>query len=59
MMYHYERKSLITDPRSSLMETKSSQNESNFPADMSLEKFKGLSNQQSPEIARKFCLYVT
>ena len=43
----------LTDPRSSLAETKSSQKESSFPTEMPLIKYIGAANLQSPVTARK------
>ena len=45
---------MITDPRSSLTETKSSRKESSFPAEMPLIKSVGAAYWQSPPIPRKF-----
>ena len=45
---------MITDPRSSLTETKSSRKESSFPAEMPLTKLTGVANRQSPVIAPQF-----
>ena len=45
---------MITDPRSSLTKTKSSQKDSSFPAEMPLIKLIEAANLQSPAIARKF-----
>ena len=45
---------MITDPRSSLAETKSSRKESIFPAEMTLIKSVGTANRQSPPTPRKF-----
>ena len=45
---------MITDLRSSLTETKSSQKESSFPAGMPLIKLIWVANLQWPMIARKF-----
>ena len=45
---------MITDPRSSLTETKSSRKESSFPAKMPLIRSVGAANRQSPATPRKF-----
>ena len=45
---------MITDPRSSLTETKSSRKESSFPAEMPLIKSVGAANRQSLPIPRNF-----
>ena len=45
---------MITDPRSSLTETKSSRKESSLPAEMPLLKSVGAAYSQSPPIPRKF-----
>ena len=49
---------MITDLRSSLTETKSSQKESSFPAGMPLIKLIWVANLQWPMIARKFSAFV-
>ena len=45
---------MITDPRSSLTETKSSRKESSFPTEMPLIKSVGAANRQSLPIPRNF-----
>ena len=45
---------MITDPRSSFTETKSSRKESSFPAEMPLIKSVGAANRQSLPIPRNF-----
>ena len=45
---------MITDPRSSFMETKSSRKESSCLAEMPLTKLVGVANQQLPAIPRQF-----
>ena len=45
---------MITDPRSSLTESKSSRKESSYSVEMSLIKSVGAANRQSPTIPRKF-----
>ena len=45
---------MITDPRSSLTETKSNRKESTFSAKMPVIKSVGAANRQSPATPRKF-----